>query len=65
MSRGITLLFLGPRDYMELRGSAPRPGGRILIYIYIYIYIYIDIKIYTGSAKKMYTRFNERKLYVV
>ena len=30
-------------------------------YIYIYIYIYI----YTGSAKKMYTHFNERKLYVV
>ena len=26
-----------------------------------YIYIYI----YTGSAKKMYTHFNERKLYVV
>ena len=28
---------------------------------YIYIYIYI----YTGSAKKMYTHFNERKRYAV
>ena len=35
--------------------------GSFYTYIYIYIYIYI----YTGSAKKMYTHFNERNLYVV
>ena len=37
-----------------------RDDGEIgVIYIYIYIYIYI------GYAKKIYTHFNERKLYVV
>ena len=33
----------------------------LILCVYIYIYIYI----YTGSAKKIYTHFNERKLYVV
>ena len=52
-----------------------KPGSRygicysLLVYIYIYIYIYICMYVcmyvYTGSAKKMYTHFNERKLYVV
>jgi len=31
----------------------------------MFIYIYVCLYIYTGSAKKMYTYFNERKLYVV
>jgi len=35
------------------------------IYVYICICIYIYIHTHTGSAKKMYTHFNERKLYVV
>ena len=36
------------------------------MYIYDAIYIYMAIYIYIyRSAKKMYTHFNERKLYVV
>ena len=33
--------------------------------VYTHTYIYSNIYIYTGSAKKMYTHLNERKLYVV
>ena len=36
------------------------------MYIHTFIYVYNTVLyIYTGSAKKMYIHFNERKLYVV
>jgi len=43
----------------------------LYVYVYVcvcvcvYIYIHTHTHIHTGSAKKMYTQFNERKIYVV
>ena len=37
----------------------------LYIYIYTHTHTHTHTHTYTGSAKKMYTHFNERKLYVV